>query len=245
MNKIPLGLDFPTDWSRKEPARSVRDLIVSAAVAPTMRHLASLEVHGTDNLVGNGTMIFAANHVSHLDTPLLLSALPPTIRRRTVVAAAMDTFFLSAAKASVTVLSFNAIPIERHKVNRRSAELAQRLLGEGWHLLIYPEGGRTTTGNLMEFKPGAAYLSERTGAAVVPTFLNGAGGIQGPRYAKAETFKNQKGVWRSPVSVTFGAAIREQEGENLRRFGARIEDAVAQLGREVTGDSNYGVRPEA
>ncbi len=239
---VPLGLDFPTDWSRREPARAVRDAALSLSLVPLMRFLSSLEVRGVENLSDRTTMIFTANHVSHLDTPLVLSALPSSIRRRTVVAGALDTFFLRASKAMFTVLAFNVIPIERHKVNRRSAELAQRLLKERWHLLIYPEGGRTTTGDLQEFKGGAAYLSERTGALVVPTFIYGAGELQGPKYAKAPKYTSAPRQLRHHVIVTFGAPLVQLDGENIRRFGARIEAAVAELGRQVTGDDAYGRR---
>jgi 1-acyl-sn-glycerol-3-phosphate acyltransferase len=207
-----------------------------------MRYLSTLEVRGKENLSARSTMIFTANHVSHLDTPLVLSALPSAVRRRTVVAGALDTFFLKASKAITTVLMFNVIPIERHKVNRRSAELAQRLLKDRWHLLIYPEGGRTTTGDLQEFKGGAAYLSERTGAVVVPTFVQGAGELMGPKYAKADRYIHGANHRRHHVVVAFGEPLTQLEGENIRRFGARIEEAVAELGRKVSGDQNYGRR---
>jgi hypothetical protein len=42
--------------------------------------------------------------------------------------------------------------------------------------------------------------------------------------------------------VTFGPALHAEEGENLRRFGARIEESVKELGREVSGDATYGVK---
>ena len=239
---LELGLEFPTDWGRREPARSVRNVLLSGLLAPTMRYLSTLEVRGLENLLSDTTMIFTANHVSHLDTPLVLTALPGVVRHRLVVAGAMDTFFLRASKAIFTVLVFNVIPIERHKVNRRSAELAQRLLNEGWNLLIYPEGGRTTTGDLQEFKGGAAYLSEKTGARVVPTYIHGAGQLQGPKYAKADRFVNGPNNRRHHVVVAFGPALTQLEGENIRRFGVRIEAAVAELGRNVSDDDTYGRR---
>jgi 1-acyl-sn-glycerol-3-phosphate acyltransferase len=180
--------------------------------------------------------------VSHLDTVLVLSALPLRLRRRTVVAAAMDTFFMKTTKAAHTVLLFNAIPIDRHKINRRSSELALELLHERWHLLIYPEGGRTTTGDLQSFKGGAAYLSERTGAAVIPTFIHGAGELLGPRFAKAEQFVQGPNNLRHHDTVAFGPALHQLDGENVRRYGARIHEAVALLGRDVTGDNRYGRR---
>jgi 1-acyl-sn-glycerol-3-phosphate acyltransferase len=154
----------------------------------------------------------------------------------------MDNFFMKRWVAFLTVLCVNGIPVDRHKVNRRSADQATRLLLAGWDLLIYPEGGRTTTGSLMEFKGGAAYLAEKVSGTVIPTFVHGAGNLQGPRYAKAEVFTQAPSRRRAPVSVTFGAPLRQAEGEHMRHFSARIEDAVAALGREVTGDVSYGRR---
>jgi 1-acyl-sn-glycerol-3-phosphate acyltransferase len=106
-------------------------VLLSGVVIPLTRFVTSLSVRGAHTLRRETTMIFAANHTSHLDTPIVLAALPSYVRRRTVVAAAMDTFFLKATEAATTVLTFNAIPIERHKVNRRSAETALTLLKEG------------------------------------------------------------------------------------------------------------------
>ena len=73
-------------------------------------------------------VIFAANHASHVDTPLLLACLPLRFRHRTVVAAAADYFFDRRWKADAFSFLLGAIPIERTKVNRRSADLAAELL---------------------------------------------------------------------------------------------------------------------
>lgn len=236
-----LGLDFPTKWGRGTPARFVRNLYWTYYIAPVVRRMSSLVVFGLEHLEGGGPFIFVANHNSHLDTPLLLTALPAHIRRRTVVAAAMDNFFMTTSKAFRTVLTFNAIPIDRHKINRRSSQLALELVEDRWNLLLYPEGGRSADGNLQEFKSGAAYLAQRSASSVVPTYIHEAGYLRGPKYAKAAiyTANTQR---RHPVTVTFGEPLRAQESENIRHFGARIEDAVAQLGRAVSGDPQYGQR---
>ena len=234
-----LGLEFPTDWSRTLLARAVRRVLLGGVALPLTRYLTSLDVRGLSNIPHNGgSLIFTANHTSHLDTPLALAALPSSLRRRTVVAAAADTFFMKSRTAIITVLSVNAIPIERHKVNRRSAEQAITLLKDGWHLVIYPEGGRTPTGPLLEFKGGPAYLAERSDATIVPTFILGAGEWLSS-FAKAEIYTSQPRRWRSPVTVAFGPPLRQEEGENIRRFGQRIQDAVVALGREVTGDPTF------
>jgi hypothetical protein len=67
-----------------------------------------------------GPVIFAANHASHVDTPLLLTNLPVEFRHHTVVAAASDYFFDRTWKSVLWSFSLAAIPIERSKVNRKS-----------------------------------------------------------------------------------------------------------------------------
>lgn len=236
-----LGLDYSTVWGRRYRTRLVRELLHRFFLGPYVRYISTLETRGLDNINGPGPFIFVANHTSNLDTPLILSSLPARIRRRTVVAAAMDSFFMDRRTAFKTVLVFNAIPIDRLRVNRRSAQQALELVEDRWNLLIYPEGGRTPDGALQEFKGGAAYLAERAGAIVIPTYVHEAGFLRGPKYAKAPRFVNAPNRRRHHVVVAFGHSIRCEDGESIRRFSARVEDSVVRLGREVSGDSNWGI----
>ncbi len=238
-----MGLDFPTKWGRGYGARFVRNLYWKYYITPVVRRMSTLSVMGLENLDGHGPFIFVANHNSHLDTPLLLSALPPRVRRRTIVAAAMDNFFMQTVKAFRTVLVFNAIPIDRHKINRRSSQLALELVEDHWNLLLYPEGGRSPDGNLQEFKGGAAYLGERSKALVIPTYIHEAGYLRGTKYAKAPQYTQRPSQRRHHVTIVFGTPLRAEGSENIRRFGARIEEAVAELGRTISGDAQYGRRP--
>jgi len=239
-----LGLDFPTKWGRGYTARFARDVIQTYFMGPYARYLSTLEVRGSENVSGERPFIFVANHASHSDTILLLTAIPAKERRRTVVAAAMDSFFMDYRQAIKTVLYFNAIPVDRLKVNRRSAQLALELVEDDWNLVIYPEGGRTPDGQLQEFKGGAAYLAERSKASVIPTYIHESGLLKGPKYAKAPRYVDAPSERRHHVIIAFGDALRCAEGENMRHFNVRIEDAVAQLGRAVSGDPTYGVHPE-
>src|SRR5487761_1908153 len=235
-----LGLDYPTSWGRGYRARFVRGLLHKYFLVPYTRFLGSLEVRGLENIKGSGPFIFVANHTSNLDTPLVIASVPAHVRKRLVVAAAMDNFFMDRRKAFRTVLMFNAIPIDRHRVNRRSAQLALELVEDHWNLLIYPEGGRTPDGELQEFKGGAAYLGERASATIIPTYIHEAGMLQGPKYAKAPKFPSAPSQYRHHVIVAFGAPLQSEEGENLRKLGARIEEAVKQLGRQTSGDEGFG-----
>ena len=72
---------------------------------PAARLLAPATVRGLEHLHHvEGPVIFAANHASHIDTPLLLTTLPVEFRHRTVVAAASDYFFDRTWKSVLVVL---------------------------------------------------------------------------------------------------------------------------------------------
>jgi 1-acyl-sn-glycerol-3-phosphate acyltransferase len=222
------GPDYDTAWARRWPARVARVLAVEGLMRPAVAVLGSPERCGLDRLDGlEGPAIFAANHHSHLDTPLMLTSIPEPWRHRLVVGAAADYFFAGRVSGAVSALAMGAIPIERTKVTRRSADLAASLIGEGWSMLIFPEGGRSPDGWGQPFRGGAAYLSARCGVPVVPVHLAGTGGVL------------RKGD-RLPVpgstTVTFGTPLRPVDGEDTRRFAARIEREVAALGDEATTD---------
>jgi 1-acyl-sn-glycerol-3-phosphate acyltransferase len=222
------GLDFDTGWARKPAARLARAALVDLAIRPAVHVLASPEVDGRERLDAlEPPVIFAANHHSHLDTGLLLSLLPERFRRRTAVAAAADYFFDRRAKGTLHALAFGAIPVERTRVNRRSAEMATDLLADGWNLVIFPEGGRSPDGWAQEFRGGAAYLAVRSGRPVVPVYL------EGTRHVWP---KGQRLPRPHKVTVTFGTPISADPGEDARHLAARIGRAVAALADERATD---------
>ena len=81
---------------------------------PVMAAVAQPSVEGLDRFEHTtAPVIFAANHSSHLDTPLVLSALPDSWRHKIVTLAAADYFFDSRLKAVYFAFALNAVPIER------------------------------------------------------------------------------------------------------------------------------------
>jgi 1-acyl-sn-glycerol-3-phosphate acyltransferase len=230
------GVHYDTSWARRTPARVARELIVDDVLKPLVAVLGSPRVSGLDRLVDlEPPVIFAANHLSHLDTPLLLTSLPARFRRRAVVAAAADYFFTSRLRGAVSALAIGAIPIDRVKVNRRSSDLAGKLLGEGWSLVIFPEGGRSPDGWAQAFRGGAAYLSVRTGRPVVPVFVEGTGRV----LRKGKKLPTPAGRPFNPgsgVHVAFGPPLWPGPDDDARRFALRVEAAVATLGDEAATD---------
>ena len=229
-----LGADFDTRWARKAPARATRTVIARGPLQLMVKLIADPEVLGTDRLsdlieLGDDAppVIFAPNHHSHVDTPIMVTSVPEPWRSKLVVAAAADYFFDTKAKGTAAALALNALPIDREVTGRKSSDLIRNLVDDGWSLVIYPEGGRSPDGWGQEFKGGAAYLSNRTGAPVVPVFIDGSGAIFG---------KGMKRPKPGSTRVVFGAPLHPIEGESTRRFNARIEAAVAALGDEALTD---------
>ena len=222
------GAEYETDWARETPARFVRFFVVEGPMRAAVRVLAQPSRRGTDRLSAiEGPVIFAANHHSHLDTPLLITSIPEPWRHRLVVGAASDYFFTNRWTSAASALAMGAFPIERTKVTRKSADQAAELIGDGWSLLIFPEGGRSPDGWGQGHKGGAAYLAGRTGVPVVPVHLDGTNRI----FAKGD-----KRPRPGRTTVTFGHALRPEAGESSNRFAARIEAAVSVLADEARTD---------
>ena len=224
----PLGADYDTSWARRYPARVARAAILESVMRPTMAVIASPARRGLDRLDDvDGPVVFVANHHSHADTPLLLTSIPEPWRHRIVVGAAADYFFSNRVAGAVSALAIGAVPIERTKVGRKSADMARDLIDDGWSMLLYPEGGRSPDGWGQEFRGGAAYLAIRCDVPVVPIHLQGTGRI----LRKGRTLPRP-----SRTTVTFGDPLTAGHRENARGFAARLQAAVAALGDEATSD---------
>lgn len=228
-----LGADYDTSWARRPLAKGVRRALVNGPVRAVVTGIASPRVAGIDRLddfaraENPPALIFTPNHHSHLDTAVMATAVPNPWRHKLVVAAAADYFFDKRWKARMAALSLNAIPIDRELTGRKSADMIRELVEDGWSLVIYPEGGRSPDGWGQEFKGGAAYLSMRTGAPVVPVFIDGTGALFG---------KGMKRPRRGTTRVVFGHPLSAGDDENTRRFSRRIEAAVTALGDESLTD---------
>lgn len=228
-----LGANYDTAWARSPLASAARTVITEGPLRLVLRGLANPEVSGLDRLDHLARMkeppavIFTPNHHSHLDTGLMIRSIPTCWRRRLVVAAAADYFFDAQWKAVLSALSLNAIPIDREVTGRRSSDMFRDLIADGHSLLIYPEGGRSPDGWGQEFKGGAAYLSSRSGAPVVPVFIDGTGPIFGKGMSRPKPGRTK---------VVFGSPLWPGDEENTRRYNARIEAAVTRLGDEALTD---------
>jgi 1-acyl-sn-glycerol-3-phosphate acyltransferase len=213
--------EFPTDWARAPVARGVREVVQRVGLSPLLRAQVRLQVSGTDHLdTVEPPVIFIANHSSHLDTAVILDALPVPWRRRTTIAAAADYFFDVWWRAVGSALVFNTFPLERRA--GMSAQTIERLVDEDWNILFFPEGTRSPDGWARTFRPGAAYLAAGKNVPVVPIGVVGS-------FAAMPRGAGWVAKGRPVVRVRFGAPIHPRADEEPRDLAKRLQAAVAQL----------------
>ncbi len=189
---------------------------------PLIWRLATVTVLGREHLAGlSRPFVVVSNHTSHLDTPLIYGALPRKLSRYVAAGAAADYFFDVWWRKGLTALFFNAFPVDRTGLRGRRG-LATDLLDAGVPLLLFPEGTRSRTGEMGNFKPGAAALCISRDVPCLPVAIVGA--------SEAMPYgKNWPERGRLPVYVTFGEPMRAEDGETVAQFSARIAKEVHGL----------------
>lgn len=166
--------------------------------------------------------IYFANHTSHLDGLLVWASLPPEVRALTRPVAARDYWDKGALRRHLAK-SFNALLIDRKKikVHNSPVDLLLREMGETHSVIVFPEGGRNTTGELSDFKSGIYHLSKkRPDIELVPAYMDNMNRV----LPRGEFL---------PVpllsSITFGPPIWLDAGEHKREFLNRARKSVELL----------------
>jgi long-chain acyl-CoA synthetase len=226
-SSAPIAVSFATRvplprWGRSAPAclarRGVQALLFGALRATAV---ARLRVEGAEHLASLRTpALFVANHASHLDTPALLMALPAPIRRRVAVAAAADYFFRDRRVGALATLTIHAFPFVRRGSPREGLAYCGELVDAGWSVLLFPEGTRSETGQIGEFKRGVGLLASTLGVPVVPMVVEGTAAIL------------PKGATRprpGPVTVRIGPPVHVPAGLDATAATALVRAAVASL----------------
>jgi 1-acyl-sn-glycerol-3-phosphate acyltransferase len=200
-------LDIP--WARSAPARMLRENFMRLVMNPVLDHYAARGAAGAEQLAAlKGPVILVANHASHMDTPVILSALPRRLRKHTAVAAAADYFYRNKAVASLVSLLFNTVPIERKGggLSKTSSHL-DNLLDQGWNLLLYPEGTRSRGNGPGRVRRGAAVLAANHNLTIVPIRVTGTAEAMPPGQIWPKRLRGRLLSKRHRIEVTFGEPI--------------------------------------
>jgi 1-acyl-sn-glycerol-3-phosphate acyltransferase len=223
-------LDKP--WARSAAAGRVREVLLLGVLGPLIDVYTRAPVLGREHLTAlQPPVIFVANHSSHMDTPLILRALPAPWRRRTAVAAAADYFYRVPWLAHVVSLAFNTVPVERKGEGSETAAGLAQLIGEGWNLLLFAEGTRSRDGTVGRLHSGAAVLAAEHRVAIVPVHVSGTHAVMPPG---SSWMRRAHG--RQPIAVHIGPPIRPREGEHRTEVMERVRLFFEASGAATTPD---------
>jgi 1-acyl-sn-glycerol-3-phosphate acyltransferase len=190
----------------------------------------SLKVYGKENVPEKGGVIIASNHISYLDPPIVGAALPR-----------IATFLARKGLFDVPVLGWmikrSAFPIDRDNPKPSSIKEAVRRLKKGESIVLFPEGKRSETGDLLEARRGVDVIAKISKVTIVPTLLVGSD--------KALPLK-AKWLKRANISVVFGKPIYyktqdksdEPNGKVKDNISNTIMSAIGELKKEFENKNN-------
>jgi len=230
----PVATQFPTR-NRQWPAKAIRYTALATVFLPLVRIFMRARISGREHLASlRGPVVFAPNHQSHLDTPLILSALPTGYRYKVTPVMWKEYFdahfsperhtryerLRDSVLYRLVALFFNAFPIPQTQAGAgQSLRYLGDLVSENWSLLFFPEGERTETGEIKTFQPGIGLIAARLGIPVVPIRLRGVEKVlhRGARWPHP-----------GPVELKFGPPL-ELKGKDYAALAKRVEEAVLAL----------------
>lgn len=199
--------------------------LTSAVLAVTAKLLSGATVRWRKSDPDTCQRIYFANHTSHLDALVLWSGLPRNIRQLTRPVAAADYWNKGPVRRYIAGC-FNALLIDRHDIRVRNSplDIMLREIGDTYSLIVFPEGGRSSTGELGQFKSGLYHLSrKRPDLELMPVYLDNLNRIL-PRGE----------VLPVPLlsSITIGPPMWLHQGESKDEFLDRARSAILQLKEE-------------
>jgi len=225
---------FPA-WNRSWAARAVRRSSLPTWILPLARAFAKIHVEGREHLDRiDAPVIFAANHQSHMDTPVILAALPPRLRYRLAPAMAKEFFkahffpaeygrrawLANSANYYLAALFFNAFPLPQREAGaRQTLRYIGEVIEDGFSVLIFPEGHRTEQGEIDHFRAGIGMIASKLAVPVIPVRIEGLDKVLHHTWKMARP---------GPVRVAFGAPL-QLAGEDYAALAQQVEDAVRRL----------------
>ncbi|MDH3529032.1 MAG: AMP-binding protein, partial [Acidobacteriota bacterium] len=172
--------DEPVEETKKDEdihipsiVKFVGNKVVDLAQKSLYETVLDTKIEGRRNVPPHTNFIVCSNHSSHLDMGLIKFALGENVAEQTVAVAAADYWFDTKYKRAYMNNFTTLVPIERSGSLRRSLRHVTQILHEGYNALIFPEGTRSLTGEMAEFKPVIGYLALNEKIGILPLCLSG------------------------------------------------------------------------
>jgi len=226
-------------WAMRFPLTWIRPIVYHLFLLPLSWIMCRVRVVGVEKLANvKGPALLISNHVTDVDAPLIVSALP--LRWRLRLAIAMSGEYLrdwryppatwgwfARVKAKVTyalgAALFNVFSLPRQSGFRQSFTYAGEAMDHGWSVLIFPEGTETRDGQLQPFRAGIGLLASELNVPVIPIMLRGLFELKK---------KRQYFVRPGTVSVTFGEPITFARGSTPAQITKEL-DRIYKMSQDL------------
>lgn len=228
--------ELDVKWARTRPAIWIRENFMQFVLKPVMNYYASRRAEGSERLLKlEDPVILVANHTSHMDTPVILSALPRALRKRTAVVAAADYFYKTRLTAWLASMAFNTVPVDRRGgtgVGRGGSHL-DTILDDGWNLLLYPNGSRHNSDGRL--RRGAAVMATTHHRKIVPIIVNGTAAAMPPGQGWPRRLRGRIFSRRHKIEVKFGEPIAPDcdVNEMIERVQQFFDSGKAEHGKSL------------
>jgi long-chain acyl-CoA synthetase len=234
LTREPARFIYPR-WIWRPAIQAIRVLFQESVMRPLIWLLAAPAVSRPGKISSAQPLLLIANHVTAYDAPLLLYALPATMRRRVAIAMSgevledlrhgrnQENWFLNLlapfAYCLITVL-FNVFPLPRGAGFRRSFAHAGEAMDRGYNVLVFPEGRRSSDGTLQPFRAGIGLLARESTATILPVALKGIGEL---KQTKARWFRSGR------LEIFIGEPITPDTQVAPEVLAQSLHDALAVL----------------
>ena len=210
-------VSFVISWFDRTPARQLK---VARAWARSLVRIAGVKVtvEGLDRIRPGGNYVFVSNHVSYMDIPVVLGNIPEDF----LFLAKAELFKIPFLGTHLKTAGHVLVPLEDPRSAIKTLQRTAALLHDGRSTLVFPEGGRSESGVLQEFKDGAAFLAIRAQIPVVPMAMIGLRDI-----LKMHTLTFHRG----PVTLRIGEPISTDGMTTHQRaeLTARMREKIVEM----------------
>lgn len=201
--------------------------IARAGTVIFVKILFRLEAIGAENIPEKGSVIVVSNHSSYIDPFIIGAAIK---KRQPTYLAKKELFKIPLVNLFVKQFS---LPIDRDKAQPSTIkEIVRRLKNSGM-LVMFPEGGRSKDGSLLEVKRGIGMMAALSGAAVVPAYIDGA----------YEAFPSgAKFIRPRKIKIFFGKPIKidseDKSKDSHEKIGNNVMEEIRKIQISIKGKNS-------
>lgn len=227
-NIVPMAYNI-NDYPMTKTNKDIQQLNLFGNIS---KYIYNIKVFGVENIPNNENYILCPNHESHFDGMWVWTAIDSKVDFNKICCLAKQEHLKHwITRMGLTMVG--GIPVDRAGNTAPAIERAlQCLKNDKCFMLIHPEGTRTRTGKLGEFKQGAAKLSIESEVKIIPVCISGAYEIFPPDRKLPRLF-DWKHFCKYPLKIQFGMPI-EPQGKNVAEITGEIKRQIVDMKMEKT-----------